>query len=61
MTRTQLTTNISRCAREANQIRETAENQGRTLRTGEQKRIDQLDNFRVSCARKLQDIKIGAC
>lgn len=56
--RNALSTNISRCIREANQIRENA--QGRDLRAGEQKRINQLDTFRVACVRKLQDIKIGA-
>lgn len=56
--RNTVSTNISRCIREVNQIRENAE--GRDLRAGEVKRIVQLDNFRIACVRRLQDIKIGA-
>ena len=58
--RTTLTNNIVRSAREVQSIMETVANRDGVTRKGEQRRIDQLNNFRVACVRRLNAVKMGA-
>lgn len=58
--RTTLVNNIARSAREVQSIMETVANRDGVTRTGEQKRIDRLNAFRMANVRRLNEVKRGA-
>lgn len=58
--RTTLTNNIVRSAREVQSIMETVANRDGVVRKGEQSRMDRLNQFRVACVRRLNEVKRGA-